>query len=97
MKLRQLIGDWLTNVHKMFVIKPEYIGSHTVDGAANAGKFVVVLEWNTNDGRSQKIIADVNTTASQASGTSVHIINLNPGLGNILTAYQLWALMSAHF
>jgi hypothetical protein len=54
MKLGQLIGDWLTNVHKMFGIKPEYIGSHTVEVAANAGKSVAVLEWNTNDGHSKK-------------------------------------------
>ncbi len=96
MKLGQLIGDWLTNAHKMFGIKPEYICSHTVNGAANAGKCVAVLEWNTHDGRSQKIIADncdvhmVNTTASQASVTSVHVINLNPVLGNILSNLHRW-------
>ncbi len=95
-KSGQLIGDWLTNVHKMFGIKTEYIGSHTVDGAANTGKFVAVLEWNTNDGRSQKIIADncdahkVNTTASQDSGTSIHVINLNPDSGNILSKFHRW-------
>jgi hypothetical protein len=53
-KLGQLIGDWLTNVCKMFGIKPDFISSHTVDRAANAGKSVEVLEWNTNDGRSKK-------------------------------------------
>jgi hypothetical protein len=31
-KSGQLIGDWLADVHKMFGIKPEYIGSHTIDG-----------------------------------------------------------------
>ena len=41
MKSGQLIGDWLADVHKIFGIKPEYMSSHTIDGAAKAGKSVV--------------------------------------------------------
>jgi hypothetical protein len=43
-KLGQLIGDWLADIHKMFGIKPEYIGYHIIHGAANVGKSVAVLE-----------------------------------------------------
>ena len=76
--------------------KPDYIGSHTVDGAGNAGASVRFLELNTNDERSQKIIADrcdahkCNTTANLSSGTSDHVVNLNPDLGSDLTLLHSW-------
>ena len=67
------------------------IGSHTVDGAGNAGKSVDVLNWNTKGERSTKIVTSkcdshqVNTTGKRASGTSAHKVNLNPELGSSLT------------
>lgn len=86
-KTGELIGSWLEECHKAVGCKPDYIASHIVDGAANAGKSVEWLEYNTSSNRSQKIIADgcdahkINTTADIASGTSQHKMNPNPDLG----------------
>jgi hypothetical protein len=89
------IGAWLEDSHESVGCKAEYIGSHTVDGASNAGKSVRSLEWNTRGQRSQKIVAtkcdshNINTTSQQASGTSSHKINLNPELGRSLKQLHL--------
>ncbi len=95
-KTGELIGSWLEECHKAVGCKPDYIGSHIVDGAANAGKSVEWLEWNTESNRSQKIIADgcdahkINTTAGIASGRSQHTTNLNPKLGSALSLLHEW-------
>ena len=52
------IGVWLESCHRGIGCKPDYIGSHTVDGAGNAGASVRFLELNTSDECTQKIIAD---------------------------------------
>ena len=91
----KIIGTWLEESHDNIGCKAEYIGSHVVDGASNAGKSVEVLEWNTRGERSQKIVAgpcdshNINTTAKQASGLSDHAINLNPDLGKSLKLLHL--------
>jgi hypothetical protein len=90
------IGVWLESCHRGIGCKPDYIGSHTVDGAGNAGASVTFLELNTSDERSQKIIADqcdahkCNTTANLSSGTCDHVVNLNPNLGSDLTYLHSW-------
>jgi len=89
-KTGELIGEWLGEMHDSVGIKPDYIGSHIVDGASNATSSANKLEWITRGERSQKIVADncdahkANTTADQASGTSDHVQNLNPELGTSL-------------
>jgi len=94
-KTGENIGAWLEESHENVGCKAEYIGSHVVDGASNAGKSVEVLEWNTKGERSQKIVAgpcdshNINTTAKQASGLSDHVINLNPDLGKSLKLLRL--------
>ena len=95
-KTGENIGMWLSEVHTRIGIKPDFIGSHMVDGAANAGSSVDVLEWTTTGARSQKIIAQkcdahkASTTASQASGTSTHVKNLNPDVGIALSKLHGW-------
>lgn len=90
------IGNWLLDCHNAINCKPEYIGSHTVDGAGNAGASVATLELITNDERSQKIIADkcdahkCNTSSNIASGVSDHVTNLNPDLGSDLQHLHSW-------
>ena len=90
------IGVWLESCHHGIGCKPDYIGSHTVDGAGNAGASVRFLELNTNDEHSQKVIEDqcdahkCNTTANLSSGTSDHVVNLNLDLGSDLTLLHSW-------
>jgi hypothetical protein len=90
------IGVWLESCHRGIGCKPDYIGSHAVDGAGNAGASVMFLELNTSDERSQKIKADrcdahkCNTTANLTYGTSDHVVNLNPNLGSDLTYLHSW-------
>ena len=87
---------WLDLCHGNTSIKPDYIGSHVVDGAGNAGPSVATLELVTSDERSQKIVTDkcdahkCNTTANIASGTSDHVNNLNPKLGDDLNHLHEW-------
>ena len=89
-KTGENVGAWLEESHSNVGIKAEYVASHTVDGASNAGKSVEVLEWATKGERSQKIVAhpcdshNINTTSKQASGLSDHTINLNKDLGTPL-------------
>ena len=89
------IGEWLLEAHSSVGCKPEYISSHTVDGAANASAALDCLEWNTRGLHSQKVVADkcdahkINTTSAQASGTSKHVTNLNPDLGASLSRLHL--------
>lgn len=89
------IGDWLFRAHEGVGCKAEYVTSHTVDGAGNAGASVDHLEWSTRGTRSQKIVAEkcdahkINTTSAQASGTSKHATNLNPNLGASLNKLHL--------
>eukprot|EP00956_Cyclotella_meneghiniana_P032568 scaffold90139_cov76-Cyclotella_meneghiniana.AAC.1 len=52
------IGMWLELCHNNTSIKPDYIGSHVVDGAGNAGASAATLELVTADERSQKIVTD---------------------------------------
>ena len=95
-KSGELIGYWLEDCHKAVGCKPNYIASHIVDGAANAGKSVQCLQWNTGEDRSQKIIADgcdahkINTATSLASGASKHVNNANPSLGAALALLHFW-------
>jgi hypothetical protein len=85
-----LVGCWLEECHRAVGCKPTYISSHIVDGAANAGKSVQTLQWNTGEERSQKIDVDgcdshkINIVASIASGTSQHVENLISELGQAL-------------
>ena len=37
-KTGENVGHWLDNNHALLGCKPEYLGSHTVDGASNAGE-----------------------------------------------------------
>ena len=46
------IGVWLGESHAQVGIKADHIGSHTVDGASNAGSSVRNLQWNTSNSRS---------------------------------------------
>ena len=90
------IGMWLDACHRSINAKPDYIGSHVVDGAGNAGALVSTLEWLTADERSQKVVSEkcdahkCNTTANIASGTSDHVVNLNPDLGADLKHLHEW-------
>ena len=43
------IGMWLDACHRSINAKPDYIGSHVVDGASNAGASVATLELHTSD------------------------------------------------
>jgi hypothetical protein len=58
LKMGHLIGCWLEECHRAVRCKPNYISSHIVDGAANAGKSVQTFQWNMGEERSQKIVAD---------------------------------------
>ena len=68
-------------------IKPALLFGHIVDGAANAGASVDVLQYMTQEERPQKVVTDkcdshkINTSAKQGSGTSPHKTNLNPECG----------------
>ena len=90
------IGMWLDGCHRSINAKPDYIGSHVVDGASNAGASVATLELVTADERSQKVVTDkcdahkCKTTANIASGTSDHVLNLNPLLGAALKHLHEW-------
>ena len=81
------IGQWLEDIHSEVKCVPNYIGSHTVDEAANVGSAVEELKWNTGDQRATKIVSSkcdahqINTTGKRAPGTSSHRVNLNPNLG----------------
>jgi hypothetical protein len=95
-KTGENIGRWLEDIHGGVGCKPEFINSHTVDGASNAGLSVETLSWNTSEDRSQKIVADqcdahkISTTADQATGVSGHVSNLNPTLGTCLSLLHWW-------
>jgi len=58
------IGMWLEACHRSISAKPDYIGSHVVDGAGNAGASVATLELVTADERSQKIVSDKLTSVT---------------------------------
>ena len=85
------IGQWIEDVHSEVKCVPNFIGSHTVDGAANAGLVVEKLKWNTGDQRTTKIVSlkcdahQINITGKRLSGTSSHKVNYNPVLGTSLT------------
>ena len=85
------VGAWLDHAHGRVQCKPSFIGSHVVDGAGYAGASVEELKWTTTDERSTSIVTDkctvhqANTSATRASGTSGHKVNLNPELGKSLT------------
>lgn len=85
------IGNWLHISHERHGCKPDYIGSHVVDGAANAGKAVGLMELMTRESRSSKLAADkctahqTNRAAIKASGTGGYATNHNPSLGGALT------------
>ena len=76
----------LEDAHEAAGCKPSFIGSHTVDGAANAQKFVEVLKWVTKDERQLQITTSecdahsINTSGKRASGPVAHKVNHNPGL-----------------
>ena len=95
-KFRPNIGKWLEEAHNLVVIKSDYIGSHTVDGAPNAKSSVHNLQWQTSDSRSQKIIAEscdahkCNISAGIASRTTDHVVNLNPVCGESLNKLHDW-------
>ena len=95
-KTGENIGRWLGDIHHGVGCKPDYINSHTVDGASNAEASVDTLVWETSEARSQKIIADkcdahkISTTADQASGVSGHVRNLNPSMGTCLNLLHYW-------
>lgn len=95
-KTGENIGQHLEDVHDGVGCKPDYIGSHVVDGAGNAGKSVDCLQWQTSGERSQKIVADpcdahsANTSSNMASGTSAHVTNLNPDMGAALLLLHNW-------
>ena len=86
----------MDEAHAGVGIKPDYIGSHTVDGAANAGSSVQNLQWQTSELRSQKIVAEACdahkacTSANIASGTSDHKVNMNPECGASLNKVHYW-------
>ena len=48
-KISENTDHWLEDIHKAVGCKPEYIGSHTVDGASNYGASIKNLEWETSD------------------------------------------------
>ena len=85
------VGKWLDDAHAIIGCKPAFIGSPTVDGAANAGKSVEILKLQTKDDRAAQIVTSkcdahqVNTTGTRALGTSAHKFNLNQDLGTALT------------
>ena len=85
------IGCWLEDAHRLVGCLPGYIGSHTADGASNAGKAVEKLKWNTGHERTTQIVTSkcdthqINTTGKRVSGISAHIVNLNPELRILLT------------
>ena len=90
------IGMWLDNTHERHGIKPDHLGSHIVDGAANAGKSVRCLELTTSNERSQKMTKGTcdshscNTSSGIASGTSDHKVSSNPELGSSLDLIHAW-------
>ena len=102
-KTGENIGEWLQESHRRVSCKPDAIGSHTFDGAANARSSVNHLQWHTEKQRSQKVIADccdahnISTSATQASGTSKHVTNLNPHLGASLTLLHNCVTMIHNF
>ena len=50
------IGCWLEDAHILVGCLSGYIGSHTVDGASNAGTAVEELQWNTGNERTTQIV-----------------------------------------
>ena len=50
------VGNWLHEMHKGVRHKMDFIGSHVVDGAYNAGKYIEVIEWKTQGERPQNIV-----------------------------------------
>ena len=84
-------------------IKPSYIGSHTVDGAGNAGLSVKHLQWRTAGERSQFIVAHpcsvhrISTSADQGSGTSKHKVNLNEELAASLNLLHWWCVKFGNY
>ena len=86
------IGMKLDEVHCAVGCNADFIGSHTVDGAANAKKSVECLTWETTGERTQTIISQPcdahngNMSASIGSGTSGQVTNLNPDMSAALKA-----------
>ena len=96
-KTGENIGEWLEEIHAAVDIEPGHIGSHNVDGASNAEKSVECFILQTSERHSQPIVAEscnshkVNTnTAREASGTSDHVVNMNPGLSDALSLHHSW-------
>ena len=90
------IGYWLDDCHRACGAIPDYTGIHIVDGASNATASSDVLELETSGERTQVLITDncdshkVSTTSNQASGTSDHVVNLNPACGVMLEKLHKW-------
>ena len=80
-------GLWLNDAHARVYCEPSWIGSHTVDGAANADKSVNVIQWNISDERATRIISSnvdthqENIAGKRVSVTSAHKTNINPVIG----------------
>ncbi len=61
------------------------------------------LQWITGEEGSQKIVADgcdahkVNTVENIASGTSQHVENLNPELGQALKLLHGWMVKFTNY
>ena len=97
------IGAWLHVVHELLGMKPAFIGSHTVDGAGNAGLSVKTLSWRTEGQRGQTIIANpcnvhrISTSADQATGTSKHKKCLNPALASSLKLLHWWLVKFSNY
>ena len=84
------VGTWLSDIHGDLSIKPSYMGTHVVDGAADANSSVKELTVTlAGDSPREMTTAkcdshQVNTSGRRASGTSSHVKNINPELGRSL-------------
>ena len=89
------VGNWIHAIQKGVGCNPVFVGIHIVDGAYNSGKYVKVLEWQTQGGIPQKIVTSncdshmSNISATQYSGTSVNNHNMNPGFDESLSKIQI--------
>ena len=89
-KTGEFLGRWLSERHTNHGIIMDYIGSHVVDSAANAVSSVEHLKFASEGGRSHDIVAErcdahkANTASGEASGTSLHKINLHPRAGETM-------------
>ena len=50
------VGNWINAIQEGVRRKPYFIVVHVVDVAYNAGKYIEVLEWQTQGERLQKIV-----------------------------------------